>query len=167
MNELDWSSLSSVEGLRAAGFEGFETIEHLRASARLSVPKSPGVYLVLRDDPSDPEFLQTGTGGYFKRKDPNVSLEKLRQNWIDKAIIVYVGCTERTLYVRIGELLKFGQGKPVGHRGGRLIWQLKDAEKLQVCWYEMEEGDPDTLKSACIEAFANHYGGMPPFACKP
>jgi len=29
--------------------------------------------------------------------------------------------------------MKFGQGSPTGHWGGRYIWQLEDYKKLIIC----------------------------------
>ena len=39
-------------------------------------------------------------------------------------------------------MLRFGQEAPVGHWGGRLVWQLRYAERLQVCWRALHENDP-------------------------
>lgn len=38
--------------------------------------------------------------------------------------------------------MSFGQGKPVGHWGGRLIWQLEDVKDLIVCWKVLEKEEP-------------------------
>ena len=168
LHKLAKYSISSIEGLRDAGFVGFETIEQFRAGSIASVPNSPGVYLVIRYDPIFPKFLDTGTGGHFKGNDPNVPVAKLREKWVNQAIIIYIGQSgsgsHGTLSKRIRLLLQFGQGKPVGHKGGRIMWQLNDAEQLQVCWCAMDAGDPQALKDEWIEAFKVLYGGRLPFA---
>ena len=38
-----------------------------------------------------PEFLSRGTGGFFKGKDPNVSITELETNWVENTCVVYIG----------------------------------------------------------------------------
>lgn len=75
---IDSDSPTSVPSLRRQGFVGFVRVADLRSGNRNNVPAVPGVYSVLRDCVSDPEFLEAGTGGHFKNKDPNVSISRLR-----------------------------------------------------------------------------------------
>lgn len=49
------------------GFTGFTTISELVANIDV-VPQLPGVYVVMRNNASQPEFLTRGTGGFFKDK---------------------------------------------------------------------------------------------------
>ena len=53
-----------------------------------------------------------------------------------------------------------------GHYGGRLIWQLKDAENLFICWKEFSEknDDPKKIKQALINQFKKIHDGKLPFA---
>jgi len=165
---IDPDSLESVAILRSQGFDGFVTVAHLRSVNRSSVPAVLGIYLVLRDSTSCPEFLAVGTGGYFKNKDPNVPVSRLKDEWVEGAVIVYVGQSgsnsKGTLKKRVGELIHFGQGKRVGHRGGRLIWQLRDADGLLVCWKQVLHDDPKDFEKALIEAFKSVHDGRRPFA---
>ncbi len=161
---IDPNSLTSVAGLRGQGFDGLVTIADLCRGNRDRIPAMPGVYLVLRDCASYPEFLKVGTGGHFKGKDPNVPIARLKDEWVEGAVIVYVGQSGRTLKKRIDELIRFGQGDPVGHRGGRLIWQLPGADRLLVCWKEIADDDPKQFENALIEAFKSAYGNRRPFA---
>ena len=162
------SALKAVAGLRNLGFEGFLTVADLRGGNRNGVPAEPGVYLVLRSCASSPEFLEAGTGGHFKNRDPNVPVTKLAKEWVEGALIVYVGQSgsnsKRTLKKRIGELIQFGQGARVGHWGGRFIWQLAQADELLICWNETVDDDPKQFKKELIEAFKLTYGGRRPFA---
>ncbi len=63
------------------GFTGFTTISELVANIDV-VPQLPGVYVVMRNNASQPEFLTRGTGGFFKDKNPNVSIDELERNWV-------------------------------------------------------------------------------------
>ncbi|MDE0303298.1 MAG: hypothetical protein OXI87_00215 [Albidovulum sp.] len=165
---IDSDSPTSVASLRSQGFDGFVTVADLRRGNRNNIPAAPGVYLVLRDCASHPEFLEVGTGGHFKNKDPNVPMSKLKNEWVEGALTVYVGQSgsksKGTLKKRIDELIRFGQGHPVGHRGGRFIWQLRGADRLLLCWKQIADGDPKEFKKELIEAFKSAHGGRRPFA---
>lgn len=74
-----------------------------------------------------PLFCEVGTAGFFKGKNPNVSIQELNSNWIDGEHIVYIGkATE--LCRRLRQYMSFGQGKNIGHWGGRYIWQIPRME---------------------------------------
>jgi hypothetical protein len=51
-----------------------------------------------------------------------------------------------TLRSRLKQYLKFGQGKNIGHYGGRLIWQLEHHSELVLCWLPMNEDEPRELE---------------------
>ena len=50
-----------MDGLHAEGFQGFVTVADLRLQGRGTIPARPGVYLILRDGPSPPDFLVSAT----------------------------------------------------------------------------------------------------------
>ena len=158
----------SVPELRRQGFKGFLSVSDLRVDGSTEIPAVPGVYLFLRTRASCPEFLAKGSGGRFKGKDPNVTLARLQSEWVDGALIVYVGQTgsgsKGTLRRRIELMLRFGHGAPVGHWGGRLIWQLKDSDQLRVCWKPITQNDPRKIESALIRSFKSMHGAKRPFA---
>ena len=56
--------------------------------------------------------------------------------------------------------MRFGSGNEVGHWGGRLIWQLADADDLIVCWCETEEDSRDVERNL-IEKFTDEFGDRP------
>lgn len=151
----------TITGLQDQGFEGFLTVADLRRGNFKDISEVPGVYLVVRECRSRPDFLEVGTGGHFKNRNPNVSVAELVDEWVEGALIVYIGQTKVSLQERIRAMIKFGEGKRVGHRGGRLIWQLKDAERLQVCWKELQEEDPLSVERELIQAFKSQYGARP------
>lgn len=163
----------TVDQLKDSVFEGFVTIADLRVNN--SAPLQKGVYVVLRINVSDPDFLKEGTGGYFKGNNPNVPVDELYANWIPESSVLYIGKaggkskkngkeTKATLNSRIEQLLRFGQGEPVGHWGGRYLWQLADAESLLVCWKVLDIEEPSEVETSMIEAFKRQYKGRRPFA---
>lgn len=155
-----------IESLRKRGFDGFQTVEELWNCMNEVLPKKRGVYVFARDSRASPDFLPEGTGGTYQGKDPNVGIEELTHNWVEGAEVLYIGQTggggsKSTLHRRVADMIKFGRGQPVGHWGGRYIWQLADANLLQVCWKATPDDDPIEIEQCMIEEFLKHYGKRP------
>ena len=158
---INFNNLSEI---KQAGFEGFKTKQELFTDASC-IPKIKGVYIVIHPN-CKPSYLQIGTGGFFKRKNPNISIESLQKNWVDKANIIYIGKAganngNATLHSRLNQYLKFGQGKNIGHWGGRLIWQLKNSSALIVCWKKLPTEEPREVEAALIQSFIKQFGKRP------
>lgn len=152
--------------LQQNGFSGFVAVGQLKKRIDV-VPAEQGVYAVLYAAGKEPEFVQRGTGGFF-RGDPNVPVSELKANWVNGADIIYIGKAggegvKATLRSRLSQYMKFGSGKPVGHKGGRYIWQLADADNLVVCWKVLNT-DPRDYERQMISDFKAAYAGNRPFA---
>src|SRR5690606_9026441 len=135
------------------GFKGFVTIYEIRKDYS-QLPNEKGIYLILHSL-DDAKFVQTGSGGYFKMRNPNVSIDVLAMNWVSDSPILYIGkagsiINSATLRSRLTQYFRFGQGKAVGHWGGRYIWQLENPDNLIVCWKEIENEEPAVVESALI-----------------
>lgn len=157
-----------IEELKADGFIGFVSVAELRKSLN-AVPEQRGVYVVLRMTDSAPTFLKVGTGGYFKGKDPNVEVSKLLSKWVDGSPLLYIGKaggpgTDATLHSRIRQYIQFGEGKPVGHKGGRYIWQLADAADLVFAWKPLPDEIPLEVEKRMIREYKILHGMKFPFA---
>lgn len=149
--------------LEAAGFVGWIRLAAIRTR---SCPLAGGVYVITRTDAAaTPAFAARSCGGWFKGRDPSVSKEALLANWVDGAEVVYIGKADQ-LKRRLTEYADFGAGKPVGHWGGRLVWQLPDVDQLLVAWKETPGRRPVEVESELIEAFRRLHG-KPPFANNP
>lgn len=153
-----------VEGLREAGFEGFESVATLRRTRLGSVPNKSGVYAIVRDRLLTPQFLSTSTGGWFKGLDPSDRIDILENKWVKDATVVYIGkagsaAGAATLRSRLKELLDFGAGGPVGHRGGRFLWHLEDSEDLLVCW--RLSAQPRADERQLLAGFRRVHGALP------
>ena len=154
--------------LREMGFQGFVTVANLMKSMSC-VPDNKGVYAILRYSTENPQFLNVGTGGHFKDKDPNVPVSELENNWVDDTDIVYIGKAgsltgSATLRSRLNQYMKFGQGNKIGHWGGRYIWQLADSKSLTVCWLPTPDQDPEDVEKNLIQDFKLAHCGNRPFA---
>ena len=147
------------------------TFDDLRASKLADVPESEGVYVVVRSREDAPVFREVSKGGWFKGEDPAVEVSTLEGKWVPGASVLYIGKAsvnakgKRGLKTRLGEYAKYGSGKPIGHRGGRYIWQLEDDESLLVAWRESDEGSTaiDDERDLAAE-FGSRHGGRLPFA---
>lgn len=151
--------------LKDFGFTGFKSVEQLW-NDNSCIPNERGVYLIINSNSSATKFLSKGVGGYFKQKDPNISLSELKENWVENCQVLYIGQaggngSSATLNKRLKQYLDFGKGKPVGHYGGRLIWQLATHKDLIVAWKPTKENDPKAEESTLINEFYNYYGKLP------
>ena len=150
--------------LEATGFVGWVTFETL-AGQLTEVPQTGGVYVVVQAAGAKPEFRDENPGGRFKGKDPTVDAAALEANWVDGAEVVYIGKADQ-LRRRLRQFAHFGAGKPIGHWGGRLIWQLAQSATLLIAWKETPGEVPKDVETTMIAAFRSAYG-KPPFANEP
>jgi hypothetical protein len=147
------------------GFEGFLKLDDLLFNCS-PIPAIKGVYMILWINKKPPEFLAIGTGGHFKRRDPNISMAELKHNWVENTQVVYIGKaggddSKATLRSRLTQYFRFGQGKNVGHYGGRLIWQIKNCKELLVCWKPLPNDDPRSVEAELIREFVSTYKKRP------
>lgn len=159
------TKFKTIEEIKQQGFAGFIKMGDLFMD-QSKIPDRAGVYMVLYTETGIPHFINPGTGGFFKRKSPNVSKEVLNANWVNDTIVVYIGKaggsgTDATLKKRLRLYLRFGQQKPVGHWGGRLIWQIMNSKNLLVCWKPLISEEPRDVESRLIQEFISHYGKLP------
>ncbi|MCM1311877.1 MAG: hypothetical protein NC252_03125 [Roseburia sp.] len=152
-------TVEEVAKYKEDGFSGFIKVSDLRISSNI-IPQSGGVYVVLRVSDDKPQFLEMGTGGHFKGKDPNVSIAELESNVIEGSSTMYIG-KATSLRKRLGQLLRFGVGANIGHWGGRYLWQLADADDLLIAWKETPKTDPRTVEASMLSNYVNQYGRLP------
>jgi hypothetical protein len=147
-----------------SGFAGWVPFSQLPDA---DVPAGPGVYLVMRPSAEPPTFLNVSPAGRFKGVDPTVAIAELEELWVPGAHIVYIGKANlgargnRGLAQRLAEFRKYGAGAPIGHRGGRRIWQLTDHHELLVGWRVTDDADARPTERALLAAFRARYGKRP------
>lgn len=159
IRQIKISTDTEISQYMADGFEGFIRSAELRDSLFL-LPEEAGVYVVLRSSQAEPRFLEKGTGGFFKGKNPNVSIAELTENYVYDTKTLYIG-KAASLRKRIGQLLRFGEGAAVGHWGGRYLWQLADSANLMVAWKSTPDCDPRTVEAQMIHSFISLHGKRP------
>jgi hypothetical protein len=148
--------------LEATGFVGWVPFSEIATSA---CPSSGGVYVITYSGAEPVGFSGRSCGGWFKGRDPAVPRQALIANWVEHAEVVYIGKADQ-LKRRLQQFADFGAGKPVGHWGGRLIWQLRSIDALRVAWKETRGRVPRAVE---LELLANFRAlhGKPPFANDP
>jgi hypothetical protein len=151
-------TFNDIDEIKKAGFIGFKKMSELFIDSSM-LPDNNGVYLVLNTDNKPAEFLTVGSGGHFKGKDPNISIVDLKSNWVDNTKVVYIG-KATSLRSRLRQYFSFGQGKNIGHYGGRLIWQIKYSKDLVVCWKSLTT-DPREFEADLIQQFVKKFGCRP------
>lgn len=94
-----------------------------------------------------------------KGEDPTVEVSVLESKWVEGCPTVYVG-KATSLRKRLRQYRDFGRGRPVGHWGGRYIWQLAEASELVVGWQSTAQ-TPRTVESELLAAFRSEFGRLP------
>jgi hypothetical protein len=154
----------SRTALESAGFVGWVTWPKLRRTDYSPIPALPGAYVVYRPTAAFPMFVHPSPAGWFKGEDPTVPESRLRDEWVEGARVVYIGKAD-VLRRRLTQFGRFGAGEPVGRRGGRLIWQLADADDLVVAWHEITWAEAARdYERRLLSLFAEQHGGRRPFA---
>lgn len=152
------------QGLVERGFDGFLTFGELRKRQLAEVPTGGGVYVVLRDSDKKVTFLAANPGGRFKQRDPTVTAAVLRAKWVEECQVVYIGKGDN-LQRRLEQYADFGAGKPIGHWGGRYIWQIRGSARLLVAWNECARNETAAMmESRLLRQFKAAHGGRLPFA---
>ena len=146
----------TASDLRSQGFDGFMT---WAAFDPRTVPDVGGVYVVLYPADTMPSFENVSCGGHFKGRDPSVARGQLQAKWVSGTETVYIG-RATSLRTRLRQYRAFGAGKPVGHWGGRYIWQLTNPMQLRVCC-KQADGIGATEESAMLQSFVQQYGTLP------
>ncbi|WP_435209172.1 hypothetical protein [Streptomyces sp. bgisy034] len=149
--------------LTERGFRGFVPFRSLPDS---NVPTGHGIYAVIRTDTSPPAFRPASPAGHLKGRDPSVTVDKLRDAWVDGATVLYIGkaAGQDGLNQRLADYRRHGTGLLAGHWGGRYIWQLADSDALLVAWRPMAEEDAAEAEQDLIDEFKELHGGALPFA---
>lgn len=149
-------------------FVCFKTIKELKSEKFNwgKIPNVGGVYVVVYKNLNKPKFLlPEGTGGWFKKKNPNIEEKKLNENWINfkssEDRILYIGKAVN-LRKRIRLYMRFGDKQAAAHRGGRYIWQIAGSSNLEIYWKEVK--NPREEEKKIIIEFKNKHNQNFPFA---
>ena len=149
--------------LKNRGFLGFRRFRELDL---LEVPREPGVYAVLRDSDRIPYVLDSSVGGWFKGNDPTLDRHTLTAKLSNSPETLYLGKADkgsgnRGLRKRITEFVRFGNGEPIGHWGGRCIWQLANSQDLRIAWLPVLDRLASEMESELIEEFVRVHVSLP------
>ena len=146
--------------LKREKFHGFVAVRRLSGQSLENVPEQCGVYAVLRTRTGKPSFRSINPGGWFKSKDPTVRIRRLRDRWVPSTQVLYFG-KGNGLRKRIRDLIRFSEGRPVGHWGGRLLWQVAGSQDFLVAWKSTPGREPFDVEGELMEWFRRRFGCLP------
>jgi hypothetical protein len=147
----------TIDHLKDLGLIGFAPLAGLPKGCR-SLPAEPGVYVVVCDPASTHGYLDRSVGGRFNGQDGTVDVPTLIDAWVPGPNCLYIGQTTTRLRSRVDRLVAYGRGEPVGHRGGRYLWQLQQHRELLIAW--RVDDDPIRAESELLDAFEARYGRL-------
>jgi hypothetical protein len=124
-----------------------------------ALPKRGCVYVVVREASEPPTFLDASPAGWFKGRDPSVPIDRLTRQWVQGTPVIYVGKADN-LRTRLGAYKRHGAGEPVGHWGGRFVWQCRDSEDHLVAWRTTTDRPADA-ESQLLSQFESSFGSLP------
>ena len=158
--------VGSVKGLRARGFDGFLPVRELWKGKLADIPRSPGVYVVLRSSMSPLKVRKNNPAFRFKGRDPTLPVSLLKARRPKRAIVLYIGKAGKrdgkaTLFGRLGNYLRSGQGRSSAHWGGRAIWQLVGAGSLRVAWLKTAAAKSRSVERQLLGEFEREFGSLP------
>jgi hypothetical protein len=158
---------TNIDELESEGFEGFISIKKLWNSKCDMIPERPGVYIVYRNTNKEPEFLEKTIAGLYKGEDLAVSILQLKSNWNDHTPVIYIGKAggpgiKQGLKSRLRKYVGTGFSQNAKRRGGKMIWQLRDAPELLLCWKtDIGNKTPKDFEDDLKELFKKEYGKIP------
>ncbi len=125
------------------------TLETLYRCECSNIPDEPGVYRVLAPEGMTIKFM----GSSANCSAPSYPAETLAGKYAackDKRVL-YIGKAngQRGLQQRLWQYVKYGWNKATNHKGGRAIWQIKDADLLLLeyeCCVDCEEQEHQLLR---------------------
>jgi hypothetical protein len=149
------------------GFQGFQTFRELQHADFQTVPKSGGIYIVLRETNTLPRYL--GESPVLKHKGSSMGYarETLEKRWVSQCHLIYVGRAKgtkgNTLSDRLKKYSSYGAGNAkAAHRGGRAIWQIEGASDFIVAWKIATDAEkPCEMEARLAQEFMGVHGCLP------
>lgn len=158
-------NFNDITSIKESGFEGFIKINELMMTNCANVPRQQGIYFVLNPT-RQRDLSDLNVGGHFKGRNPTISFTELQSNWVDDTLVLYIGkaggfSSQATLHSRLKQYMRFGNGEPVGHWGGRFIWQLNNNQDLVIGWKPLPGEEPREVEKRLIREFTTVYRKRP------
>ena len=161
----------TAEDARVAEFTGFVTVGEC---INIGLPNDTslnqcGVYLVCDLSESEPVFIPPAVAREMGNVVKPWSVRRLEVKWVDAVEVLYIGLagarSYRSLRKRLRDLVRHARGDTTDrgpHKGGEILWQLRDYEQLVVCWRPTGMPPaPRELERTLLASFESSVGRLP------
>lgn len=127
------------------------------------IPHNSGVYVIFVPEDISITILETSAvSSDFSRKPRIRSKEELIQKYeAGDQEIIYIG-QSNNLNRRLKEYIDQGFGRSLSHRGGIVLFQIKEWPSLQLIFIESEE--PKRLENELLKKYKDNNEKIRPFA---
>lgn len=120
-------------------FKGFIPIRDLRGDKIKEVPTNPGLYVVLREDDTEPNFLDKNVADFYTKKSYTFDIELLKERWVKGQHLIYISAA-KSLRQKIRWYLKYKKGFEHETKiAGRIIWQIEGHNDFVIAWQEEDD----------------------------
>ena len=102
-------------------------------------------------------FVSESPAGWSRARTPRSTRACCGHAGCSEVPVLYIGKAtagasgRRHLRKRVTELVEFGAGRPVGHRGGRCLWQVQGSSRFVVAW--RVEAAPTRAENELLDQF--------------
>ena len=157
LNKYEFINLGSIRILQKNGLPKIDELN------------SCGIYAITKSDDYQPIYYSVAEAKINGNVINPWSIERLSEKWVETSDILYYGLAganmSRSLKSRLTDLINHSKGIVSDrgpHKGGEIIWQLKEYENFEVCILQTgKPPEPRIIEANLLKQFYLITGKLP------